>query len=151
MAEEREENREHEQNGQDEGINFKKSTIILLLLLVLLGILRFSGEPDLTSQCIEAFNNSHCDSSNPIGSLCNELYDCILRESGKRSYHTEEVTAENDESWIEEIVVATLLSAASSYFIGLKRMTEILYFASVISGQIIKALWRKMREKISDR
>ena len=118
---------------------------------MLLGILRFSGEPDLTSRCIEAFNNSHCDSSNPIGKLCNELYDCILRESGKKSYHSEEVIAENDESWIEEIVVATLLSAVSSYFIGLRRMAEILYFASVVSGRIVKAFWRKVREKMNDR
>lgn len=83
-----EENIEKEKlEKEDEGtISFRNATIVFLLLLLIMGILYFSGEKELASQCMEEFNNYQCDQNNPSSNLCNELYDCIIKERGKHYY-----------------------------------------------------------------
>ena len=75
---------------EDHSNNFGWPTVTLVLLLLIMGIFCFTGENELTSQCLEEFNRCDCDSRNPVGNLCNELYECLLKEREKMNEQMEE-------------------------------------------------------------
>ena len=62
---------------------FPKAIACLGILLLIMAFFMWSGQTDLATKCMEDFN-AQCDHNNPVGNICNELYDCILKERAKK-------------------------------------------------------------------
>ena len=104
---------------------------------------------------MKEFTHYHCDSNDPVGYLCNELYDCILKERGRNAQGSHDENEEEkqekekkNDSWMEEICVAIIVSAISSYFAGLNNMRRLLHFLLVVSSRATQALLRKFHQKM---
>lgn len=112
-----------------EGLNNSKTSVLVLILLFLfLGLLTFfwressTGEEAanlMTSNCWEKFKKENCNLSNPLGTLCRELYECYLREREQKS---KDNNGENQDSWIEEVIFTVVATLAGGYYMGTERL-----------------------------
>lgn len=132
--------------------NRPKLGIILVLMGLIFGLRSDGSErvgeatkPELTQtslkNCWEQFKHAHCDIDNPIGSLCQSLYQCYINEASKR-HSIPRAEPEGDEE-LEETDLGTWLmllfiGVSLCYFLGF----ELAYKLSVCLRHTIRA-WQR--------